>query len=188
MRQTHDSPLLRQFLILALSLLSLVMAGNSPVHAKERERETKIKAAVIFKILKFVDWPAAAWPASDTPLLVCLLGRDPLTQAVADLEGASTQGRALRFTFVNLPLRQPPLCHALVIAAGESDRLHPLLENIADLPTLSFAEIPEFARRGGIVGLVRAKNRFAFEINLRAAKKAGISISAPLLELATIVE
>lgn len=174
--------------ILARLLPVLCLLGVQALQAEEGEREAKIKAAVIFKILKFVEWPFAAMPAPDTPLLVCLLGRDPLAAALADLEGVSTQGHALHFLYVAYPLPGATRCHALVVAAGESEHLHPLLDHLAERPTLSLAEIPNFARRGGIVGLVRATNRLSFEINLRAARRAGLSISAPLLELATIVE
>ena len=39
-----------------------------------------------------------------------------------------------------------------------------------------------------MVGLVNRGNRMSFEINLRAARAAGIRIAAPLLELADVVE
>ncbi|HRX89155.1 MAG TPA: YfiR family protein [Steroidobacteraceae bacterium] len=43
------------------------------------------------------------------------------------------------------------------------------------------------SRHGGMVTLLQESNRVGLEINLRAARRAGLEISAPLLQLATVV-
>lgn len=41
---------------------------------------------------------------------------------------------------------------------------------------------------GGIIGLVRSENKMAFEINLKMARESSLDPSAPMLELAVVVE
>ncbi len=53
---------------------------------------------------------------------------------------------------------------------------------------MTISDAQDFTRRGGIIGLVRSENKMAFEINLKAARENGLEPSAPLLELATVVE
>ena len=53
---------------------------------------------------------------------------------------------------------------------------------------LTVSDGQDFARRGGMIGLVRGENRITFEINLRTAREAGLDPGAPLLELASVVE
>ena len=55
-------------------------------------------------------------------------------------------------------------------------------------PVLTVGDGPDFARKGGVIGLVRGENRVGFEISLKAAKEGGLDIGAPLLELANLVD
>jgi hypothetical protein len=53
---------------------------------------------------------------------------------------------------------------------------------------LTVSDAPDFARRGGMIGLIRGENKVTFEINLHNAREAGLEPEAILLELATVVD
>jgi hypothetical protein len=53
---------------------------------------------------------------------------------------------------------------------------------------LTVSEIENFAQRGGVIHLKKENNRIVFEINLAAAKRAGLTMNAHLLKLAKIVK
>jgi hypothetical protein len=47
---------------------------------------------------------------------------------------------------------------------------------------------PGFINGGGMIGLVRFGNQIRFEINARAARQSGVSISSKLMRLAARVQ
>jgi hypothetical protein len=49
---------------------------------------------------------------------------------------------------------------------------------------LTIGDGEDFARRGGVIALVRQDSRFQFDINLAAAERAGLRVDATLLGLA----
>ena len=59
---------------------------------------------------------------------------------------------------------------------------------LKDTNTLTVGETQNFMRRGGIINFIIVENRVRFEINLIAAERAGITISAKLLQLAKNVK
>lgn len=172
------------------SMTAFVLAASLllPMGAAADQREDRIKAALIFKLVKFIDWPSSAWAPGDR-LQLCALGMSGVGQALAAADGKPVRDRIAQFRWIEtLSAAQVKGCHVLFIPAGARE--------IGDAPpaalrgrsTLTVSDAPEFARRGGMVGLVRGENKIGFEINLRAARDAGLDPEAPLLELATLVE
>ncbi len=50
---------------------------------------------------------------------------------------------------------------------------------------LTISDIPDFAERGGGIGLLYRENKVLFEINLASTRKAGLRLSSQMLNLAT---
>src|SRR6185503_2472570 len=55
------------------------------------------------------------------------------------------------------------------------------------MPILTVSDSPDFLKRGGMIEFVLDSNRVRFEINLAAAKTAGLNLSSELLRVATAV-
>jgi hypothetical protein len=170
---------------LAACLLVLsagVMAETAP------PREDRIKAALIFKLIKFVDWPAAALAGKD-PLQICVLGDSPVGDALANVDGKPARDRLAQFRRVEaLSLAETRSCHVLYIPAGTREIGGGVPAGLRGRSVLTVSDAPDFARRGGMIGLSRGENKMSFEINLRNARESGLEPGAPLLELATVVE
>jgi hypothetical protein len=165
-----------------LALLALACAQAA---ADGPSRETKIKAAIVYKLAKFVDWPDARSAAG--ALNLCLLGEDPIAGVLAAAEGREIRGRRVRFRRLADLTAEGDGCHLLFVSASEAPRLERTLAWLDARPVLSISDIAGFAARGGVVGLVRSGKRLGFEINVAVAERSGLAISAPLLELATVV-
>ncbi len=159
-----------------------------PTAADGISKEDKIKAAIVYKLGKFVEWPATAFKNRRGPLAVCLLGSDPMADVLAKAKKQTVQGH--RIDIVTLGLEAVPTsgCHILYIPNGEIPELTQFLDSLSNAPVLTVSDTRGFARLGGMVGLIRSAKRLKFEINPRAAQQAGLKISAQLLELADIVE
>lgn len=174
-----------------LSLLLLITAVLAPVRAamsESADREDVIKAAVVFKLAKFVEWPAGTFEQADTPLKLCVLGQSPVADALGTAAGRRIHDREVTVQQVARLDAAGTECHVVFIPASEKDRLAGAMAWLVQRPILSVSDIDHFARRGGIVGLKRRGARLGFEVNLESVKHAGLVISAPLLELADIIE
>ncbi len=160
------------------------------IHAETIQREDRIKAALVFKLVKFVEWPASALSGS-MPLQLCAYGNSGVAEALAAADGKPARDRTAKFRKLDsLATAEIKGCHVLFIAGGARELLNdvpPALRTRGG-GLLTVSDHPEFARRGGMIGLAHGENKVKFEINLRAAREGGLEPGASLLELATIVD
>lgn len=170
--------------MVACALYTVVMPW-SIVTAETSQPEYKVKAATVYKIAKFVSWPTDSFGSQYAPLVLCIAGKDPFGQYIDNLDGQLILGRPMlvrRVADRDLMVRG---CH-IVFVSQHSEEVA-ILRALARLPVLTIGDSSQFASIGGMLGLGIVDNRVTFEINLEAAKKARLDISASLLQLATIV-
>ncbi len=167
--------------------LASMLAGTSPTRASDAA-EPDIKAAMVFNIARFTQWPAPALGAPDQPFTLCVLGRDEVTAALQGLEDKPLHGRPIRVTSL---VRESALgeCRLLYVSRSEAFRLNQIanLLTASTRPVLSIADIPGFALKAGMVNLVKVDEKMRFEINQKEVEARGLTMSARLLQLALIV-
>ena len=152
------------------------------------QREDKIKAALIFKLIKFVDWPVELMPGK-APIQVCALGDTSVGILLAEVDGKHVRDRAAQFrSLASLSAAELRACHVLFIPESARESMAVLPASVRRKGLLTISDAPDFIRRGGIIGLTRSENRIAFEVGLKAARESSLDPSAPMLELATVVE
>lgn len=160
--------------------------GSSPSWA-EPPREARIKAVLILRLLKFVDWPADNAPRAADSLQICTWGDSPTEAALQSLQGQKIRDREVKMRKLGTPLDTRG-CHVLFVSEGVRDVTPAQLYNSGSATVLTISDMPDFNRRGGIINLVRQDNRIGFEIQLRYAREHGLQIGAPLLDLARVVD
>ncbi|MFQ6017517.1 MAG: YfiR family protein [Kiloniellaceae bacterium] len=186
----------RSLSFLAAALASLILMVTGPegprsgtmpaAYANEPSREYLIKAAFLYNFAKFTEWPASAFADRGAPLHLCVLGEDPFGAALESIEGREIRGRAVAVLRI-ASLRVAANCHLLFISDSEEARLRKILESLRDRPVLTVADMPNFARAGGIISLKTLEEKIRFEINNGTAKRAGLKLSSKLLNLAEIM-
>jgi hypothetical protein len=148
-------------------------------------RESQLKAAYLVNFLKFVDWPATL---GGVDLLVCVRGAAGVHDALKANSGKTTIGARSLAVRDLAGGESVNGCNALYIGS-DARRLGALLTaEEAALPLLTVSDAEGFARREGIIELVTETNRLRFNINLNNARRAGLRLSAGLLQLAASVE
>jgi hypothetical protein len=148
--------------------------------------EYQIKAAFLFHFSQFVVWPPDAFKDA-TSLTYCTVGEDPFDgELERALNGKSLGARALRVQHVK-EARELPGCQVLFLGITEKTRLAAVLESVKSSPVLTVGDSEHFAEQGGMIGFCREENKIRFEINLGAAARANLKISAKLLSLAKTV-
>ena len=169
--------------LLATSLL----LGLLPHAQAELPREARIKAVLVIRLVKFVEWPGEA---RAEPLNICTWGDSNTAAALQTLQGQSVREREIRVRKLASSTAGPDLrgCQVLFVAEGVREVSPGLLYGSGNPAVLTISEMPDFSKRGGIISLVNLDNRVAFDVNLRYAREAGLQIGAPLLQLARVVD
>ena len=149
--------------------------------------EYLIKAAYLYNFALFVEWPADAFKAANAPLVIGVVGADPFDVA---LDRTIQNKRINRRPLVVRRLQwgqDLKRCHILFVSSSESAKASDLATRLGGLPILIVGETPGFARRGGTINFTIDDNKVGFEVNVNAAKRSRLNISAKLLNLARIV-
>jgi hypothetical protein len=173
-----------------LTLAGLCLLHSQTVVAQSTTNaatEIEVKAAMLYRAAKFIDWPAAAFADERAPFALCVMGDAEVLRAFATLHGRTLGQRSVtvrRITGDVLDLRQ---CHAAFIAREHAKDSAYAIEKLRGLPVLTASEIDGFAARGGMLELTAKEQRVRFAFNLPASKTAGLIVSSQLLKLATVV-
>ena len=115
--------------------------------------------------------------------MIGILGKDPFNTALEQTIGEKTvRGKGIQIKRLRR-LDDLRSCHILFISKSEKSNLPIILDKIADKSILTVSDIPDFARRGGMIHLYTENNKVRFIIHTRAAEKAGLKLSAKLLTL-----
>jgi hypothetical protein len=151
--------------------------------------EYELKAAFLYNFIKFTEWPAAKLGKTDDPFVIGIVGNDPFGAALdKTIAGEKVRERTIavrRFPRMNDAAANS---HVLFISASEANNLAAILKLLDGQAVLTVSDIEEFAQRGGVINLKKDNNKIVFEINLDAAKRAGLAMNAQLLKLAKIIK
>ena len=174
-------------LILRVSL-SLLLGSFAARAANGQEiEEYQVKAAYLYNFAKFVEWPAQSFAGAASPIVICILGDDPFGGALHEVvRGKTASGRTLVIRAISdLPAARG--CHILFISATEWRRTRLLLTSLSGAGLLTVGEAGGFGASGGIINFKLDGGRVRFQINVAAARQAGVQISSKLLSLAEII-
>jgi hypothetical protein len=159
-----------------LILAGAAQAGPGPLVAPER----KLKAAYLYRVATFVDWPDTAFARAASPLLVGVAGDDALAvEAGQFMAGRLVHGRPLAIVRVD-PRALPQGLHVLFVAASPARGR--VLAAVRSQPVLTVCDgVPE---PGCVVALMADGDHLRLRIDRLEAMAAQLRISARLLALA----
>lgn len=164
-----------------------VMLLFGAAQAQTGPNEYQVKAVFLFNFSQFVSWPPQAFPATQTPLVIGVLGEDPFgTDLDEVVRGETANGRPLSVQRYR-SAQDIGECHILFVSRSEHKQLGEVLAALKSRNILTVSDDDDFTRRGGMVRFVNDRNRIRLHINLGAAEAAGLTISSKLLRPAQIV-
>jgi hypothetical protein len=171
----------------ALQLLLLFAALHSPSLSAAASKEYQLKAAFLYNFTKFTEWPVARLPEPDSPIVIGVFRSNPFE---AELENAvknrKVNGREIIVKTVE-SVQTAKATHLLFIPAAEDEGLNDLLPALRTEGILTVGESSAFAKLGGILTFALEGDKLRFEINMDAADRAGLRVSAQLQKLAKAV-
>jgi hypothetical protein len=149
----------------------------SPVQAATREYE--IKAGFIYNFFRFVEWPS---PGQGWTLGI--MGSDPFEGGLRDLEAKPLNGKSIKIRKIT-DIKEAKGCDALYLGPSEASKIKATLNGLKGNPILTISDIPEFADKGGAIGLTTESNRIRFIVNIDTLKHANMRANARFLQLAS---
>jgi hypothetical protein len=168
---------------LSLCLLSPLLTGQ--IHARS---EPEIKAAYIYNFIKFVQWPGEQ---THSTINVCTLDDSVMAHRLEPLHGQTLRNQDIHITHISYDDRTIPAqlehCSVLYVGRASMEHLPSILDRVKAQPMLLISDIDGFANRGGMIEFVTLGDVVRFNINVRSAREAQMSISSKLLELANQV-
>jgi hypothetical protein len=172
-------------------IILLILSGSllsRPAAARESgSGEYQVKTAMLYNLVKFVDWPPEKTDSGQKPFKICVIGRNPFGSALDSLNGKPVKGRKLMSVQLSR-INEIGACQALFVGSSEKRNLAAILDSANSNSVLTVSEISNFAASGGMIGLVEVEGKIRLEVNVDAAKEAKLNISSQLLKLARLVK
>ena len=185
--KTSITPDRRRFLKVAIgSVWSGFLART--VHGQQViDREHPIKAAFIYRVINYVEWPDGTFPTPKSPLIIGGAGDDPVNKYLGIIATKRFVGqRPLEFRHIKTA-NQAAECHIIFVSTTTPGPLRDAMIKLAR-PILLVGESAKFTASGGIINLAVRDNKVQLELSRRNAQKRGLQISSNLARVATIVD
>ena len=150
--------------------------------------EYELKAAMLYNLTRFVEWPPSVYANPQASTVLCILGRDPFGDSLASLAANSDPGgrpMEIRHLANDKGIRG---CQVVYISSSERKRIVQILSTLKGSSVLTVGEMAQFAAHGGMIQFSLEEKQVRFEFNLDAASEAGLKISSRLLVLARVVK
>lgn len=171
--------------------LALALAVGLPSFRRDaaaaQATDAQAKAAWILNFARYVHWPSNTFAATNTPIRVGVLGKDPILQELSvTLKGQRIDGHGF---VVKAVVSDPEVlaCQILFISSSERRRLRELSEKLKAFGVLTVGDTDEFLDQGGVINFVLREKALRFDINVTTAQAARIKLDAKLLHVARTV-
>lgn len=149
--------------------------------------EYPVKAAFVFNFLKYVEWPSNGGCKAPGSLKLGILGHHLFDDSFVKFKGKPIANCFLEVSEIS-GNQSPDQFHAVFISNSEKTGLQAILAGLKSLPVLTIGDSPGFMQAGVMINLVQREDKLGFEINMKAAKAAGLKISSQLLKLASDIQ
>lgn len=170
-----------------LAICTIAAPSSTPAIRAEPVSEYQVKALFLYNFAKFVEWPPGTFSSPRDPITLCIFGEDPfggeLDKAV---NGKTVNNRELSIVRI---ARAPGAksCQIAFIGSSDKRQASTFINSLSSAGALTVGDASGFTRWGGIIKFAMEDNMVRIEINIIAAERARLKISARLLKVAKVV-
>jgi len=162
--------------------MAILFFGSVTAQAQDKNySESKIKTALIYNILHFVEW-------SSKDLVICVY--DPNEDYVSSFKAVPSSTKSgkhldIKLVHSNDSFQLQNNCHVAFITSEVSDKnTREILSDAKIHHILTIGETSQFIKQGGMVNFIRKDLNIKFEINAFAAEQVDLKISSQVLRIA----
>ena len=165
------------------AVLLLLLLWAPGVLAAQVHNELEVKAAFVYNLTKYVEWPQ-----STGTLLIGVVGDGPMGPILKEMvSGKKSDSRPIEVIMLSPGDAALTRCHLLFISFRSQKKNREVLEKVRRAGILTVGDADSFARDGGMIGLVTLENHVQIQVNLEAVTEAHLKLSSRLLQLAMLV-
>lgn len=149
--------------------------------------EDRVKAAYLYKLPNYVDWPASSFVKADSPYVIGIVDADDIADELVTIaSGRQINHRAI--TVKKLRAGEPSSgVHLLFIGRNERNKMLQSIKAAQLQPTLVVTDTEGALGWGSMMNFITIDDRVRIEVSLDAAEKSGLKLSARLLAIAVSV-
>ena len=157
--------------------------------ARQEMNEYEWKSRFLYNVCVYAEWPAAAFAANDSPIVIGIVGKDPFGESMTKIFGENTaQKRKIEIKKFDA-VKNIKDCHILFLPATEKENLAAALAKLKGTNTLLIGESEGLGAKGAVLNLlIEDKQKVKVEFNADAAERAGIKLSSKLVKLTKPVQ
>jgi len=145
--------------------------------------EYRLKAAFLYRLTQFIEWPESSGNAEDAAFSLCVLGSDPFGESLRELSSRKVGQRRIALLYP-ATVKEAQVCQLVYINEASRKTLTELGAALSDLPVLTVGGAPQFIDQGGAIGFVVEAGKLRMELNLDVLRRANLKPSAKLIEVA----
>jgi len=172
---------------LALALVAGWGAWQAATADSASYTEYQVKAAFLFNLVKFTEWPDTGLEDEDAPITIGIVGEDPFGEIIDEtVRDERVDGHPIRVHRARRP-SELVSCHVVFVPASERGRVDEILDVFEGRSVLTVGETEGFAERGGIVNFKVVRRKVRMEVNLAEARHNRLKLSSRLLKLCDVI-
>ena len=150
----------------------------------EAQSEYRVKAAFLYKFGSYVEWPDRAFPRSDSPLTIGVIGADALAEELEQIvSGRNVNGRPVQVRRLRAGESMAGL-QVLFIGRADAGRLAEILSAAKGRSVLTVTESEDALQLGSVINFVVVDDKVRFDVALPPADLGSLKISSRLLAVA----
>jgi len=174
--------------LLLLIIFSTVKQSNAVQAEKKNRAEYWLKAALMRKFIRHIDWPADSKVADiSIPFKICTIGKDPFGSHLESVfKKVNIKKKSAKINR-SIKLNKVINCDLLYISHSERKNLDEILKLIRGKSILTISDTKGYTDRGVMINIYNYKKSLRFQINYEVVKQNPLHFSYRILHLAKIV-
>lgn len=169
-------------------LMAAMTAFSQAPSEVRSEAEQQVRAQFVYNFANFVEWPEDAFAGADAPIKICLFGAVDFAPYLYTFAGTMIGSRPLVVQKADEIAQIKAGCHILYVGWDERVRLPTFWQEIQYIYVLSIGDRQGFADKGGIINILRTRDRMQFDVNIENALLNGLFLDSDLLALARVIK
>ena len=175
-------------LLLWLCYGVLGTAGLSSAVFAEVAPEAEVKAAVVFNLLSFIQWPIG-WQPTSRSLHLCTFEASSIERELSRHSGKPVHGLFLVIRRIAGSAEELEQCQAVFVESANPSALARAAATASSQPLLVVGEGAWALERGAMIGVSLVSGRVALDVDTVALRRSRLVASSKLLRLArTLIE
>ena len=171
----------------ALCLLVAAAAAIAATDDVSAVLERRVKAALLYRFLNYVEWQDPLQPAANAPFTIAVVGADPLATELSEFAaGRTLQGHPLNVR-TSRAVETMREAHVVFVGRDEASRLAAIVR-AAPPNALIVTESDDGLAQGSVINFRLVDGQVRFDVSLDAARRRGLRLSARLLSVAHTVQ